>query len=117
MLMATVAIVILVAATAVYAMNKTCTSYPCRGTNKDDVLFERTGNKVRDAIFGLKKADRINAGTWGRDADNLYGGPGNDTLTAGDNDGKDTLNGGGGVDTCNGDSGDVPTSCEKGNLS
>ena len=64
--------------------------------------------------------DRINAGTFEKDRDQLYGAPGNDKLNAVDDDGNDNLNGGPGIDTCNGDIGadfgDVGTSCEKGNL-
>jgi hypothetical protein len=120
MLMAAVAILVLVAATAVYALNKTCAGLPCRGTAARDILYERNGNRVKDAIYGLQSADRINAGTWERDRDQLYGGPGNDRLNAADVDGLDNLNGGGGIDTCTGDIGadygDVGTSCERGNL-
>ncbi len=120
MLAATVAVLIVVAAGAVYAVNKTCAATPCKGTNARDTLFERQGNRLSDAISGLRSADRINAGAYTRDKDKLYGGPGNDKLNAADNDGKDTLNGGPGTDTCTGDAGadygDVATSCEKGNL-
>jgi hypothetical protein len=120
MLAASLAVLILVAATAVYAVNKTCASKPCRGTNMRDTLYERNGNRVSDAIYGLKSADRINAGTFEKDRDQLYGAPGNDKLNAVDDDGNDNLNGGPGIDTCNGDIGadfgDVGTSCEKGNL-
>ncbi len=120
MLMAALAILVLVAATAVYAVNKTCASRPCSGTVARDILYERNGNRVPDAIYGLQSADRINAGTFERDRDQLYGGPGNDRLGAADVDGNDTLNGGGGIDTCIGDIGadyaDVGISCERGNL-
>ena len=120
MLAATVAVLIVVAAGAVYAVNKTCDSKTCKGTNARDTLFERQGNRLSDAIYGLKSADRINAGAYTRDKDKLYGGPGNDKLNAADNDGKDTLNGGPGKDTCTGDLGadyaDVSKGCEKGNL-
>jgi len=120
MLMATVAVLALVAATAVYAVNKTCTGKPCRGTNTRDTLNERNGNRLSDTIYGLKSTDSINAGSFERDRDQLYGGPGNDRLNAVDDDGNDNLNGGPGVDTCNGDRGadfgDVGTSCEKGNI-
>jgi hypothetical protein len=42
-----------VAATAVYAGNKHCTSKPCRGTNLADILYERNGEGVPDAIYDL----------------------------------------------------------------
>ncbi len=120
MLMATLAILILVAATAVYAVNKTCTTKPCRGTDARDVLQERNGNGVADKIYGLGRNDHINAGTFKRDRDQLWGGPGNDILRTDDGDGRDNLNGGPGTDTCIGDIGadwaDNPASCEKGNL-
>ena len=105
MLMATLAILVLVAATAVYAVNKTCTSRPCSGTNAKDILYEQNGNRVADTIYGLGSADRINAGTFERDRDQLYGGPANDKLSTFDDDGNDNLNGGPGTDTCNGDLG------------
>jgi Ca2+-binding RTX toxin-like protein len=120
MLMATLAILVLVAATAVYAVNKTCASKPCRGTVARDILYERNGNRVADAIYGLGKGDRINAGTFERDRDQLWGGQGNDRLSTFDDDGRDNLNGGPGTDTCNGDLGadyaDVAVNCERGNL-
>jgi hypothetical protein len=120
MLAATVAVLVLLAGTAVYAVNKTCAGLPCRGTPVRDTLYERTGNRVSDAIYGLKGSDFINAGTYERDRDQLYGGPGNDRLNAADVDGNDNLNGGAGIDTCTGDIGadygDVGTSCERGNL-
>lgn len=120
MLMATLAILILVAATAVYAVNKTCTSKPCRGTDARDVLYERNGNRVADKIYGLGRGDHINAGTFERDRDQLWGGQGNDVLRTNDGDGNDNLNGGPGTDTCTGDIGadyaDVAVNCERGNL-
>ena len=120
MLMATLGILVLVAATAVYAVNKTCTSKPCRGTAASDILYERNGNRVADAIYGLGRGDRINAGTFERDRDQLWGGRGNDRLSTFDDDGRDNLNGGPGTDTCNGDLGadfaDVAVNCERGNL-
>ncbi len=120
MLMATLAILVLVAATAVYAVNKTCPGKPCRGTNAKDILYEQNGNRVADTIYGLGRADRINAGTFERDRDQLWGGPGNDRLGTFDDDGLDNLNGGRGTDTCNGDIGadyaDVAVNCERGNL-
>ena len=120
MLMATLAILVLVAATSVYAVNKTCASRPCNGTAARDILYERNGNRVADAIYGLRRGDRINAGTFERDRDQLWGGPGNDRLSTFDDDGRDNLNGGPGTDTCNGDIGadyaDVAVNCERGNL-
>ena len=120
MLMATLAILVLMAATAVYAVNKTCTSRPCSGTNAKDILYEQNGNRVADAIYGLRQGDRINAGTFERDRDQLWGGPGNDRLGTFDDDGLDNLNGGPGTDTCNGDIGadfgDAAVNCERGNL-
>src|SRR5918911_3687577 len=119
LLAATVAVLIVVAAGAVYAVNKTCDSKTCKGTDARDTLFERHGNRLSDNIYGLKRADRIDAGAYTKDKDKLYGGKGNDKLNAADNDGKDTLNGGPGKETCTGDIGadyaDVGKSCERGN--
>jgi hypothetical protein len=115
MLAATVAVLVLVAVTAVYAVNKHCTSKPCRGTNLADILYERNGDGVPDAIY-----DRLNAATFENDADKLYGGPDNDRLNTVDTDGNDNLDGGRGFDTCNGELGadfaDVAVNCEAGNL-
>jgi hypothetical protein len=61
---ATVTVLVLVAATAVYAVNKHCTSKPCRGTNLADILYERNGEGVPDAIYGLQGNDRLNAATF-----------------------------------------------------
>ncbi len=117
---ATVTVLVLVAATAVYAVNKHCTSKPCRGTNLADILYERNGDGVPDAIYGLQGNDRLNAATFENDADKLYGGPDNDHLNTVDTDGNDNLDGGRGFDTCNGELGadfaDVAVNCEAGNL-
>ena len=120
MLAATVAVLVLVTAAAVYAVDKHCTNKPCRGTNVADILYERNGDGVPDAIYGLQDNDRLNATTFENDADKLYGGRGKDRLNTVDTDGKDNLNGGRGFDTCNGDLGadyaDVAVNCEAGNL-
>ena len=119
-LAATVAVLVLVAVTAVYAVNKHCTSKPCRGTNLADILYERNGDGVPDAIYGLQGNDRLNATTFENDADKLYGGWGKDRLNTVDTDGNDNLDGGRGFDTCNGELGadfaDVAVNCEAGNL-
>ena len=120
MLAATVAVLVLVTAAAVYAVDKHCTSKPCRGTNLADILYERNGDGVPDAIYGLQGNDRLNAATFENDADKLYGGPDNDHLNTVDTDGNDNLDGGRGFDTCNGELGadfaDVAVNCEAGNL-
>jgi len=119
-LAATVAVLVLVAVTAVYAVNKHCTSKPCTGTNLADILYERNGDGVPDAIYGFQGNDRLNAATFENDADKLYGGLNNDRLNTVDTDGNDNLNGGSGFDTCNGDRGadfaDVAVNCEAGTL-
>ena len=120
MLAATVAVLVLVTAAAVYAVDKHCKGKPCRGTNVADILYERNGDGVPAAIYGLQDNDRLNATTLENDADKLYGGWGKDRLNTVDTDGKDNLNGGRGFDTCNGDLGadyaDVAVNCEAGNL-
>jgi hypothetical protein len=86
MLAATVAILILVSGTAVYAVNKICASKPCSGTVVRDVLYERNGNRVPDTIYALRGNDHVNASAFENDRDQLYGGPSNDRLNAVDTD-------------------------------
>jgi Ca2+-binding RTX toxin-like protein len=112
MMVALVALMVALFATAAYAVNKQCTNLRCEGTDNRDTLIERGGDGVSDNIYGLQRNDRLDATRFTDDADNLYGNTGNDTLDATDGDGLDTLNGGKGTDTCYGDTGDEFVSCE-----
>ena len=112
MMVALVALMMALFATAAYAVNKQCTNLRCEGTNNRDTLIERGGDGVSDNIYGLQRNDLLDATRFKDDTDNLYGNPGNDTLDATDGDDLDTLNGGKGTDTCYGDVGDTFVSCE-----
>ncbi len=112
MMVALVALMVALFATAAYAVDKQCAKSPCYGTDNRDSLYERGGDGVPDSIYGQARNDYINARSFTNDEDELFGREGNDTLDARDNDGLDTLNGGKGTDTCYGDAGDTFVSCE-----
>jgi len=112
MMVALVALMVALFATAAYAVNKQCAKSPCEGTSSRDTLYERGGDGVDDNISGLQRNDYINARSFTDDVDELFGNSGDDTLDARDGDGFDTLNGGRGNDTCYGDAGDEFVSCE-----
>jgi hypothetical protein len=111
MLLGMMMLLVLVAAGAALAVTKTCGSVPCRGTNNDDVLHERTGT-VPDRILGMGGHDVIDANNFGFDKDVLKGGAVGDKLLANDGDGRDVLRGGMGRDVCYVDPGDVTRNCE-----
>lgn len=93
------------------AVTKTCgDNLPCEGTNNDDVLHEREGT-VKDAIYGFKGNDVLDANNFFHDRDRLYGGDNGDKLLANDRDGRDVLRGGKGRDRCYGDPGDRFVNC------
>jgi hypothetical protein len=100
-IMALLALFTLVAAGVAIAVTKTCSSVPCRGTPSADLLKERLGNGKRDVIIGGRGNDRLRAGRFGADADNLDGGRGNDRLDVLDRDIRDRAVGGPGKrDVC-----------------
>ena len=101
MMMAVVALMVAMFATAAYA----ATIY---GTNGNDELYETPQN---DAIYGYAGNDYIDASWYGGDTDRLFGGRGHDELDADDGDGFDLLDGGRGYDVCYGDPGDRFVSC------
>jgi Ca2+-binding RTX toxin-like protein len=100
-----------VAAGAAVAVTKTCNDIPCKGTDNEDVLHERNGT-VRDAIYGYKAHDVLDANNYFSDRDRLFGGGQGDKLLANDRDGRDVLRGGAGRDRCYGDPGDRFVNCE-----
>ena len=102
-----------VAAAVEVAADRFCNSIPCRGTDNDDTLIEREGNRVRDRILGLDGEDVIDANNWTRDRDVLEGGRKDDRLFANDGDGRDTVRGGRGSDICYVDPDDVSSSCQR----
>jgi hypothetical protein len=97
-IMALVALFTLVGAGVAVAVTKTCSSVPCRGTSAADLLKERIGDGKRDVIYGLQGNDRLRAGRYTNDTDELHGGRGNDRLNVLDGDSRDRAVGGRGND-------------------
>ncbi len=112
MMVALVALLVALFATAAFAKNFQCTSVNCEGTRNADTILERRGNLEPDNIFGRLRGDSIDATNYRSDEDNLYGNKGGDRLDATDGDGLDTVNGGPGVDECLGDANDLFIKCE-----
>lgn len=90
-----------------------CDEIPCRGSNNDDRLEERRGDRERDRIFGLDGEDLIDAGEYDRDRDVAEGGQRDDRLFTDDGDGRDAARGGRGSDRCVADPGDAVSSCRR----
>ena len=111
MMLGMVTVLALMASGVALAVNKTCNDIPCNGTDNEDVLHEREGT-VKDAIYGFKAHDVIDANNYFHDHDRLFGGDNGDKLLANDNDGRDVLRGGRGRDRCFGDPGDRFVNCE-----
>ncbi len=112
MLLGATMLLVMVAAGVALAVTKTCGDNPCDGTDNDDVLYERVGNGLGDTISGFRGADAIDANTFRKDRDRVFGGPGSDRLLVNDGDNRDTVRGGDGFDVCYVDSGDRVTGCE-----
>jgi Ca2+-binding RTX toxin-like protein len=101
MVVALVALLTVVVAGVALAVTKTCSSAPCRGTSAADVLKERIGDGKRDVIYGLRGTDRLRAGRFTDDTDELHGGRGNDRVLVLDGDFRDLAAGGpGNHDVC-----------------
>ena len=111
MLLGVVMLIATVAAGVALAVTKVCNDVPCEGTDKDDELYERIGNK-HDRIFGFEGRDVIDANTYDRDRDVLHGDASRDRLLTNDTDSRDRANGGRGRDTCYVSRGDATSSCE-----
>ena len=101
-LLAAIAVMVALFATAAYAANIT-------GTGVSDILYESQRADTIDARGGN---DQLLAGKFPFDKDNLQGGTGRDQLYARDGDTEDILNGGRGFDKCKGDPRDTYISCE-----
>jgi hypothetical protein len=101
----------LAAAGAAMAVTKTCQFFPCKGTDNDDVLYERIGAD-QDRIRGLDGRDVIDANTFDPDRDVLLGGDGRDRLLTNDTDGFDVANGGRARDICYVSKRDATRSCQ-----
>ncbi len=113
MLVGLMMLIIVVTAGVGLAVTKTCKSVPCRGTDNDDVLYERVGNGDRDRIYGLRGNDDMSAALYTNDKDRLFGGPHGDRIVVNDGDSRDLAVGGRGRDTCYIDRGDQTRSCER----
>jgi len=105
MLLAAIAVMVALFATAAYAA-------VIEGTGKSDILYESNQN---DTIDGRGGPDTLRAQQFPFDEDNLDGGTGVDTLNASDGDQSDTLDGGKSFDTCKGDPLDTYKNCERTN--
>jgi hypothetical protein len=95
------------------AANRFCNDLPCIGTENDDQLIEREGNRERDRILGLEGEDLIDANNWTQDRDVLEGGRQDDRLLTNDGDSRDAARGGRGSDRCVADPGDSVSSCRR----
>lgn len=112
MMLGMVMLIAVMATGVAMAVTKTCgDNLPCEGTNNEDVLHERNGT-VKDAIYGFKAHDVLDANNFFSDRDRLFGGDQGDKLLANDRDGRDVLRGGKGRDRCFGDQGDRFVNCE-----
>lgn len=103
---------LLLALTAGVATARTfiCDSDPCFGTKKQDMIGERNGS-VSDDIRARGEDDIVNARRFGNDADEVFGGQGDDRITTDDGDGQDFIDGGPGKDICIKDAGDRRRDC------
>ena len=109
-MVALVALLVAIFATAAYAASIDCSGGTCNGTGENDQLFESSGN---DQMYGFRGEDILFANITGGDRDKLYGGRGNDALRADDGDGDDLVEGGRGRnDECTVDPGDEVHSCD-----
>lgn len=111
MMLGMVMVLALMASGVALAVNKSCQSTPCDGTNNDDVLHERT-DAGPDNIRGFGGQDLLDANNRFNDRDRLRGGDRSDKLLANDRDRRDVLRGGAGRDRCFGDPGDRFVNCE-----
>ncbi len=104
MMVAMVAVMVALFATAAYAAT-------IDGNNNANVLIETSGD---DLIRGMGGGDVLDANNYGGDGDILRGGPGNDRLLANDGDSLDLVFGGPGFDICVvDDRSEIGGGCEK----
>src|SRR3712207_9032563 len=89
MLLGLTMVLLIVATGIAVAVTKVCNNLPCTGSENNDELYERVGNRERDRIFGLDGEDVIDANTYRRDRDVLEGGRQDDRLLTNDGDGRD----------------------------
>ena len=87
---------------AVLRSNQTvqCTGIPCYATGKDDLVYERQGNRLRDRIILRGGDDQVRANAFTRDKDVIKGSSGYDLIYVDDGDTRDKIYGGKGRDKC-----------------
>jgi hypothetical protein len=87
---------------AVFRSNQTiqCTGVPCYATGKDDLVYEREGNGLRDRIILRGGDDQVRANAYTRDKDVIKGRSGYDLIYVDDGDTRDKVYGGRGRDKC-----------------
>jgi hypothetical protein len=87
---------------AVFRSNQTvqCTGIPCYATGKDDLVYEREGNRLRDRIILGGGDDQVRANAYTRDRDVIKGRSGYDLIYVDDGDTRDKIYGGRGRDKC-----------------
>ena len=104
MMVALVAVMVALFATAAYAAT-------IDGNDNPNALFETDDD---DLIRGFGGGDVLDANNYRGDTDILRGGPGNDRLLANDGDSRDTVYGGPGFDICVvDDRSEIGGGCEK----
>ena len=62
---------------------------PCYATGKDDLVYERQGNRLRDRIILRGGDDQVRANAYGRDKDVIKGSSGYDLIYVDDGDTRD----------------------------
>jgi hypothetical protein len=94
--------------------SKQCYSKPCYGNANREVIYERIGDRKSDLIRAFGNFDRLNANTYSRDKDQLYGFGGDDFVYVDDGDTVDGAVGGTGYDWCYVDAEiEAANSCDK----
>ena len=91
-----------VSAGAVLAANQIirCAGQPCTATGNDDLVYERSGNRLNDTIYLKGGDDQVRANGFTRDQDLIYGSSGYDLIYVNDGDRNDRIRGGKGNDKC-----------------
>jgi hypothetical protein len=78
LLLAMVALLVGVFASAALALSFDCSDSPCYGTRDGNIIDEQTGEGLADHIFSLKGADYIDASDNSGDVDEVFGNQGAD---------------------------------------
>ena len=102
MMLALSVAILAVSAGAVLAANQIirCAGIPCTATGNDDLVYERSGNRLNDTIYLKGGDDQVRANGFTRDQDLIYGSSGYDLIYVNDGDRNDRIRGGKGNDKC-----------------